>query len=152
MPWRPGPSSSPVISSEIDPAGGPWSRDEACSGHGEGGDGGLHVGGAAAIEDAALDLGAEGIGGPAGRIAHRHDIRMACETEIGLRRSEARIEVVDALEMMAPGAEAQRIQCVRQQILRPVMAGIHRRLADQRLRERHRVIEKLGCMVHGQGV
>ena len=114
----------------------------------EGGDGALHVGGAAAVEDAVPDLGAERIGGPAGGVAHGHDIRMASETEVRGRGPKPRIEVIDALEGIAPGAEAERFQGAGQQILRAVVAGVHGRLADKGLGEGHGIVEMLG---HGGG-
>ena len=109
--------------------------DIACGRADEGCDCALHVRRAAAVHDAIADLGAERIDGPAGRVANRNDIRMASETEIRRRPAQPGIEVVDALERVALGTEPKGFQRLRQHVLRPVMTGVHCRLADERLGE-----------------
>ena len=64
-------------------------------GGGETGDRGFHVGGAPAIEHAVLDFGAEGIGAPTVRIAHRHRVGMAGKTEMRRAGADAGIEIGD---------------------------------------------------------
>ena len=57
-------------------------REEARAGIGEGRDRALHVGGAAAEQVAARQLGRERADGPRREIAHRHHVGMAGEAEM----------------------------------------------------------------------
>ena len=109
----------------------------------EGRDGALHVGGAAAIDMAVGDRGAERLDGPAPGVADRHDVGVAGEAEIGRRVAEARIEVVDALgavaERQAVTGEAERPECGLQHVERALVPRRHARAADQRAGQVDRV-------------
>jgi hypothetical protein len=81
---------------------------ERIGGRGEGGDGALHVGRAAAPELAVAHLAREGIERPFRLVAGRHHVGVAREAEMRLAAADAGIEVVDA--RIAPalaGAERQ---------------------------------------------
>ena len=67
----------------------------------EGGDGPLHVGGAAAEQLAVLDRRGVGVDRPALARAFRHDIGVPCEAEVRGLLAEPRIEVVDPLVALA---------------------------------------------------
>ena len=94
MPLSEGPSSSPVISSEIVPGVEAGSAEIERGGE-EGGDAALHVDRAAAIDHAVLDRRGEGRMAPASRIAGRHDVGMAGEDEMRRAGAEGREEILD---------------------------------------------------------
>ena len=86
---RRGPSSSPVMSSDSVPL----CCGDGGSGGDEGGDGAFHVVGAAAGEQAVLDVRLERIAGPA--FARRDDVEVAGEAEVRGARSADGDEVFD---------------------------------------------------------
>ena len=61
---------------------------DARDGGDEGGDGALHVGGAAAEQRSAVDRRCEGIEAPGRDVAGRHHVGVAGEAEIGRGRSQ----------------------------------------------------------------
>ena len=68
-----------------------WSASGA--GGDEGGDAALHVDRAAAVEQAAANLGRERVARPA--VARRHDVEMAGEGEMRRARSAGREQILD---------------------------------------------------------
>ena len=86
VPLMAGPSSSPVISRLIEPAGAPFAARRAGRRRDEGGDAALHVRGAPAIKLAvARSLPRTGRRPRRARIAGRHDIGVTGEAEVGPR-------------------------------------------------------------------
>ena len=144
VPLTEGPSSSPVMRSEIAPAKiAAGLGDEARGRRGKGRDRAFHVGGAAAIEPAIDDLRRERIDAPALAPADRHHVAMAGEAEMLAwpLAGELGVEVVDPrrprrLERHAPAGEANGLQRARERIQRARIRRRHARAADQRLRER----------------
>jgi hypothetical protein len=114
----------------------------------EGGNPGLHVGSPASVEQAVADFRAERIRGPVCRVTHGHDIGMSGEAEVRRLCPKPRIEVIDPLERVALGSEAQRVEDASQYVLGPVMAGVHRWLADQGLGQGEGVAHNI---THGHG-
>ena len=108
---------------------------EARDGGHEGGNRPLHVGCAAAVQDAVAHLSGEGIVGPVGRIAFRHDIGMAGETEIRAAGSQPGVQVVDPMCAVAKGktaaGEAEALQCRLQDIQSAFVFRRDGRPADQ---------------------
>ena len=113
VPSTAGPSSSEVRSRAIDPEWSGFSFDESFRGHDEGGDRGLHVGGAAAVELAVADGRHEGIGVPLGERAGRHDVGVAGEADERLARAAARPQVGDLAEVHRLALEAGRGEALR---------------------------------------
>ena len=108
-------SSSPVISRLTAPSVGPPSADEPGHGGDEGGHAALHVGGAAAVEPAVLDLAGERVVPPCLAGAGRHHVDMAGERQMPPALPQLGEQVVDrvgaaALEAQAAAGEAQRLQ------------------------------------------
>ena len=93
------PSSSPVMSSEIEPGALPPPASRiALRGGDEAGDLALHIDGAAPVEHAIADLRGERRRGPRVDVARRHDVGVAGKAEIGPGVAEPRIEVLDVRE------------------------------------------------------
>ena len=129
MPSVPSASSSPVIGDD-DAAGGRGGGDEVDGGGDEGGHAGLHVGGAAAVEPAALDDGAEGVVAPGGRVAGRHHVGVAVEAEDRAGGAPAGEEVGDAVAVGAGGAEAGGGEHAVEELDRAALLRRHRGAAD----------------------
>ena len=124
----PAPSSSPVIRKReraLGLAGGDGLR----GGGDEGGDGGLHVDGAAADQSTpSTSRPSKGSVAPGRRVAHRHHVGVAGEAEVGALRSRAGVEVLDALDRIALRRGNPAIpSALGEQVLRAVVAGGHGR-------------------------
>jgi hypothetical protein len=125
-----GPSSSPVMSRLMAP--GRWPL--RCH---EGGDGALHVGGAAAEQLAVAQLGGERVGRPGRLVAHGNDVGVACEAEVaGTVAADAGIEVVDVrrvrrAECQAMAGEAEAFERILQDVERARIRRRDARAANQ---------------------
>ena len=106
--------------------------DEVDGGGREGGDAGLHVGGAATVEHAVLDGRGERVVAPGGSVAGRHHVGVAVEAERRAGRAPAGEEVGDAAAVDADGAEAASRQPPVEQRQRPRLGRGDRGAADQR--------------------
>jgi hypothetical protein len=94
VPLMAGPSSSPVISSEIEPFGPPFDSTTRHRGD-ETGDAALHVDGAATEHLALCDLGGERRMRPRGLVTDRHHVCVPGEHQMRPVAGAARIEVFD---------------------------------------------------------
>jgi hypothetical protein len=83
------------------------SLDRLSRGRGEGGDGGLHVDGAAADQEAVHDLSVEGACAPGRRVARRHHIGVAGEAKVRAFGSVAGVKVLDLAELHPSADEAE---------------------------------------------
>ena len=115
-------------------------RQHALHGGDETGDGGFHIGGAASIERAAVDLRREGIMPPRFRVAHRYDVGVARETEIGGGCAKPCVKIFHCfaarrLQAHAFAGEAQRGQRALNDRDRAFVLWRHRRTTDQGLRK-----------------
>ena len=108
---------------------------EVDGGGDEGGDAGLHVGGAAAVELAVLDGGGEGRVSPGRGVAGRHDVGVAVEAEDRAGVAPAGEEVGDAVAVGADGAEARPGQHPGEEVEGAALLGGDRGAADQRCRQ-----------------
>ena len=106
----------------------------------EGGDGALHVAGAAAIQDAVPYLGGKGVVAPV-RGTHRHYVGVAGEAEMPPAGAQARVQILDLPVFQAMDREPQAFQCARQYRLRSTIGRRDRVAADQFLRQREGVEE-----------
>ena len=104
----------------------------------ETGDAALHVAGAATVEDAVAELGAEGSGMPR-RIPRRHHVGVARETDMRCAGADAGEQVGRRARRIAErqvgDGEAEFGQGLREHRLRPAIVGRDRGRADQRLRQ-----------------
>src|SRR5258708_15507655 len=112
------------------------SRKKPGGGGGEGRDGRLHVGGAAAIEDAVVRLRAERIEAPQCRFAGWNDVGVTRKTEIRRGTAEARIEILNGrrsrlFEPQAMAGKAKRLQGIGKKIKSARVLGRNRGATDQ---------------------
>ena len=95
VPLTESPSSSPVISSEMEPGvSAPPVGQEALRGRDEAGDLALHVDGAAPVKDPIADLRGERRRCPRLDVARRDDVGVPGEAEVGSRMPATRVEVL----------------------------------------------------------
>ena len=106
VPSTAGPSSSEVRRSAIEPEWPGRSFTNIFGGDDEGGDRGLHVRGAAAVELAVADGRHERIGVPLGERAGRHDVGVAGEADHRAGAAAPRPEVGDVAELHRLALEA----------------------------------------------
>ncbi len=116
---------------------------EAGGGDDETGDSAFHVRRSAAEELAAADFGGERIDGPRRLVANRYDVGMTGEAEVRRGGSQPGVEIVHPFDRIALGTEAQRLQRLGQEVLSLVITRVHGRAADQRLGQRHGIVEHL---------
>ncbi len=102
----------------------------------EGGNGALHVGGAAADELPVPDFGGEGIDRPLRSVSGRYDVRMPGKAEVRAARTDAREQIIDRAVRsfapdMAPDLEAQSFQRRLEDVLRPLVGRGDARAAHE---------------------
>ena len=130
-------SSSPVISSEIEPLRLAAVRGEVIErGGDEAGDAAFHVDGAAAVKHVARDLAGERRMAPGRLVARRHHVGVAGEHQIGLRGADAGIEisigaVPGSVKTCAMHGEAGLLQHALQISQRAALLRRHRTAAEQ---------------------
>ena len=104
-----------------------------------GGDGAFHVHRAPAPDHVFGDFRAKGIPGPGRRIAHRHDIRVTGETEVGAARPQPGVQIFNFAELQTATGKAQRRKRSLDRVHRPGVPGRDGGGADQVSRQGDRV-------------